>query len=117
MVGNGLSHLLTTLPFPVLALAPEQWLTAALRWFSSLFPEGHFFSIDFNVRAFLALILVSVCCGAVGSLVVGGRLAFFSDALAHCAFAGVSIGFLLFTLVIRPCCSSWQTTPPTSLSR
>ena len=29
-------------------------------------------------------------CGAVGSLVVGGRMAFFSDALAHCAFAGVS---------------------------
>ena len=27
-------------------------------------------------------------CGMVGALVVGNRMAFFSDAMAHCAFAG-----------------------------
>jgi zinc transport system permease protein len=31
----------------------------------------------------------------MGSLVVGNRMAFFSDALAHCAFAGVGFGLLL----------------------
>src|SRR5262249_5250516 len=40
-------------------------------------------------------ILVALICGAVGALVVGNRMAFFSDALAHCAFAGISLGFLL----------------------
>jgi zinc transport system permease protein len=55
-----------------------------------------FFSEPIIVRALIALALVSLCCGAVGSLVVGSRMAFFSDALAHCAFAGVSIGFVLF---------------------
>jgi zinc transport system permease protein len=59
-------------------------------------PEYSFFALDFNLRALLAVVLVSLCCGAIGSLVIGGRMAFFSDALAHCSFAGISIGFLLF---------------------
>jgi len=45
------------------------------------------------------LIAVGIACGLVGCLVVGSRMAFFSDALAHCAFAGVSLGFLLFELI------------------
>jgi len=57
-------------------------------------------ALNFNVRAMLALIFISVICGAVGSLVVGNRLAFFSDALAHCAFAGVALG-ILFALLFR----------------
>src|SRR5438445_13710975 len=56
-----------------------------------------FWSSGINIRAMLALVLVSLCCGGVGSLVVGSRMAFFSDALAHCAFAGVSMGFIVFT--------------------
>lgn len=48
-----------------------------------------------NVNALLAIILISVVCGSVGSLVVGNRMAFFSDALAHCAFAGVGLGLLI----------------------
>src|SRR5262249_55203268 len=43
-------------------------------------------------------LLVGLVCGAVGSLVVGNRMAFFSDALAHCAFAGVALG-VLFALL------------------
>jgi zinc transport system permease protein len=49
------------------------------------------------VKGFLAVLLVSLVCGMVGSLVVGNRMAFFSDALAHCAFAGVALGLLLAT--------------------
>ncbi|MFM7539470.1 MAG: metal ABC transporter permease [Planctomycetota bacterium] len=54
------------------------------------------------VRAMVGLITVGLACGLVGSLVVGSRMAFFSDALAHCAFAGVSVGFLLFELIKLP---------------
>jgi len=44
--------------------------------------------------------LVALACGAVGSLVVGARMAFFSDALAHVSFASVSIGFVMFTVLM-----------------
>jgi zinc transport system permease protein len=82
----------------LLALAPEEWLDRLIHFCASLAPENSFFAWEFNIRSLLALILVSLCSGAIGSLVIGGRMAFFSDALAHCSFAGVSIGFLLFLL-------------------
>ncbi|HZV03917.1 MAG TPA: metal ABC transporter permease [Gemmataceae bacterium] len=81
--------------------APSDWLDRAISYLASLAPEHSFFAWSFNLKVVLALILVSLCCGAIGSLVIGGRMAFFSDALAHCSFAGVSIGFLLF-LVFGP---------------
>lgn len=71
------------------------WFDDAIRQFCGYFPESTFFSLGFNVRGLLAVILVSLICGAVGSLVVGNRMAFFSDALAHCAFAGVGLGLLI----------------------
>src|SRR6516165_6282309 len=87
---------------PPLAFLDGEWLGQALRDFSDRFPPNTFFAEPANLRALIALVLVSLCCGAVGSLVVGGRMSFFSDALAHCAFAGVSIGFLVFSLVAPP---------------
>src|SRR5438128_3325959 len=42
----------------------------------------------------LAIILISLICGSVGAMVIGNRMAFFADALAHCAFAGVGLGIL-----------------------
>lgn len=91
------------------------WLDGTLTALARLAPEGSFFSYGFNLRALLALILVSLCCGSVGSLVVGGRMAFFSDALAHCAYAGVSIGFVLFTTLlvgVRPATEFWDWVTP-----
>lgn len=87
-------------PFTALLLmfAPQQWLNRLINFCAALAPANSFFAWDFNIRALLALMLVSLCCGAIGSLVIGGRMAFFSDALAHCSFAGISIGFLLFLL-------------------
>ncbi len=67
----------------------DTWLDRVVVEFSQLWPEGTFFSVGFHVYGLLAVLLVSATCGAVGSLVVGNRMAFFSDALAHCAFAGV----------------------------
>jgi len=71
------------------------WLDAAITWFNGLWPENSWLAFDFNVRALIAILLVALVCGAVGSLVVGNRMAFFSDALAHCAFAGLALGLLL----------------------
>jgi zinc transport system permease protein len=65
-----------------------------------LFAYASYWLDPLNTRPLLALVLVSLCCGAVGSLVVGSRMAFFSDALAHCAFAGVSVGFVVFELLL-----------------
>lgn len=87
-------------PFTTLLLtfAPQEWLDRLIRSCAAMAPANSFFAWDFNIRALLAVVLVSLCCGAIGSLVVGGRMAFFSDALAHCSFAGISIGFLIFLL-------------------
>jgi zinc transport system permease protein len=74
------------------------WLQDLIGRLSSLAPEGTLYSLTFNVKGLLAILLVSLICGAVGSLVVGNRMAFFSDALAHCAFAGVGLGVLLALL-------------------
>src|SRR5579875_3452050 len=82
----------------LVAFAPDEWLDRCIHSCAALAPENSFFAYHFNISALLALVLVSLCCGAIGSLVVGGRMAFFSDALAHCSFAGISIGFLLFLL-------------------
>jgi zinc transport system permease protein len=80
--------------------AAADWLDQLLHLIANQAPSGSFFAYGYTLRALIALILVSLCCGAVGSLVVGGRMAFFSDALAHCAFASVSIGFVLFTTLM-----------------
>ncbi len=80
----------------LLSFAPSEWLDRLISRCCALAPEYTFFNLHFNILALLALVLVSLCCGAIGSLVVGGRMAFFSDALAHCSFAGIIIGFLLF---------------------
>lgn len=85
--------------FHALTFAPAEWLDRCIHSCAAFAPPNTFFAWDFNIRSLLAVILVSLCCGAIGSLVVGGRMAFFSDALAHCSFAGISIGFLMFLLL------------------
>jgi zinc transport system permease protein len=56
----------------------------------------------FVVKGVLAMLLVCALCGMVGSMVVGNRMAFFSDAMAHCAFAGVALGYLSAVLAGSP---------------
>lgn len=81
------------LDFPRMTLT-EQFDRLIAR-FADLSPQGYWLSEAFQVKALLTVLLVCLICGAVGSLVVGNRMAFFSDALAHCAFAGVTLGMLL----------------------
>jgi zinc transport system permease protein len=92
-----------------------QWLENLFLSFSDRFPPETFLGQVWNVRALLAVILVCFTCSAVGSLVLGNRMAFFSDALAHCSFAGVTIGFLIFFGLLagkRPEGEFWNWTMP-----
>lgn len=77
-----------------------EWLVdqvnSVVLWLSNLAPANTFFSFEWNIRAMCAIVMVSFICGAVGSQVVSNRMAFFSDALAHCAFAGIAFATLLF---------------------
>lgn len=75
------------------------WLNSFVDFLTRMAPAGSLLSMPSTVRGLLAVVLVCLVCGAVGSLVVGNRMAFFSDALAHCAFAGVAIGLLAALLV------------------
>ena len=48
----------------------------------------------FVLNPLIAVVLLGVTCGCIGSTVVGNRMAFFSDAMAHTAFAGVALAVL-----------------------
>jgi manganese/iron transport system permease protein len=54
----------------------------------------------FMQRALLGSVLVAIVCAVVGVLVVLRGLAFLGDAVAHAAFPGIVIAFLLKTNLI-----------------
>jgi zinc transport system permease protein len=54
-----------------------------------------FVQYEFMQRAFLAAVLVSVACGAVGTYVVIKRIVSLSGAISHAAFGGVGLGYFL----------------------
>src|SRR6266849_7612607 len=84
--------------FFLLQINVPHWLDRILEAFCANFHPYSFFGQIYNVRALLAVIMVCLICSSVGSLVLSNRMAFFSDALAHCAFAGVTLGFILYFL-------------------
>ena len=47
---------------------------------------------DFMKNALLAIILMSPLFGLLSTMIVTGRMSFFSDALGHSAFTGIAIG-------------------------
>ena len=49
-------------------------------------------SWQFMCNAFLAIILMSPLFGLMSTMIVTGRMSFFSDALGHSAFTGIAIG-------------------------
>lgn len=55
-----------------------------------------------NLKAFLAIGLISLICGLVSPLVVGSRMSFFSDALAHTSLAGIAVGVLALLILANP---------------
>ena len=49
---------------------------------------------DFMKNALLAMILMAPLFGLLSTMIVTGRMSFFSDALGHSAFTGIAIGSL-----------------------
>ncbi len=47
---------------------------------------------DFMKNAFLAVLLMAPLFGLTSTMIVTGRMSFFSDALGHAAFTGIAIG-------------------------
>src|SRR5205814_8771774 len=74
---------------------PAQWLDERLSALKGMFAPGSLFSNKQMLLGFISVVLVSLICGAISSLVLSNRMAFFSDALAHFAFAGVALGILM----------------------
>lgn len=56
----------------------------------------------FMKNALLAVIIVTPCFGLVGTMVVGNRMAFFSDMIGHSALTGIAIGVVLGFTEVRP---------------
>lgn len=52
-------------------------------------------TLPFMQRALLAGLLIAVPAGFLGTFIVARRLSFLGDGLAHAAFGGVALGFLL----------------------
>jgi zinc transport system permease protein len=82
---------LTTVTTPLLIPLGQIDPLLLERWAQKIGPNWH----GYDVGALLSVLLISTICGLVGALVVGNRMAFFSDAMAHCAFAGISLGLLI----------------------
>jgi zinc transport system permease protein len=84
------------------AQSAGQWVDGWVAAFRDLWDGWHgrdaMLSQPFMIKALVAVVLVSLICGAYSSLVVSNRMAFFSDALAHCAFAGVALGYIFYFL-------------------
>ena len=47
---------------------------------------------DFMKNALLAILLMAPLFGLMSTMVVTGKMSFFSDALGHSAFTGIAIG-------------------------
>jgi zinc transport system permease protein len=80
--------------------------SAAWEWWSeSGLPAVHDFlrgvlpfewaKYGFALNALIECVLLAPLCAAMGVKIVNFRLAFFSDAIAHSAFTGVALGFLI----------------------
>ena len=60
-------------------------------WFCGFFPF-EMLRWDFMKNALLALLLMAPLFGLLSTMIVTGRMSFFSDALGHSAFTGIAIG-------------------------
>lgn len=53
------------------------------------------FNYDFMKNAFIGVLLVTPMFGLLGTMVVNNKMAYFSDALGHCALTGIAVGVML----------------------
>src|SRR5690554_2423703 len=50
---------------------------------------------NFMINAIIASILASIACGIIGSYVVVKRIVFITGGIAHTAYGGIGMGYLL----------------------
>ena len=50
---------------------------------------------DFMQHALLAIVLGSIACGLLGSIVIVNRMTFLAGGISHFAYGGVGLGFFL----------------------
>ena len=60
-------------------------------WICELLPQ-EMLRWDFMKNALLAILLMAPLFGLLSTMIVTGRMSFFSDALGHSAFTGIAIG-------------------------
>ena len=64
-------------------------------WYAILDGIGlEMFSMDFMKNALLAVLLMAPLFGRLSTMIVTGKMSFFSDALGHSGFTGIAIGAL-----------------------
>ena len=64
-------------------------------WYSILeLLPGEMFSMTFMKNALLAVLIMAPLFGLLSTMVVTGKMSFFSDALGHSGFTGIAIGVL-----------------------
>ena len=64
-------------------------------WYAILDGIGlEMFSMDFMKNALLAVLLMAPLFGLLSTMIVTGKMSFFSDALGHSGFTGIAIGAL-----------------------
>jgi zinc transport system permease protein len=81
--------------YEYLGLWIDEKLEDLMSWSRATHGEHALLSNKSQVLALVSVVFVGLICGLTSSLVITNRMAFFSDALAHCAFAGVALGWLL----------------------
>src|SRR5680860_958580 len=82
----------TDLRYPSRLLPPPPLTIIMPYWLTSLFP---FLEYPFMQRALLVALAIGFLCAVVGVFVTLRSMAFFSDAIAHSALAGIALGILL----------------------
>lgn len=55
---------------------------------------GEVFSMNFMCNALLAVLIMAPLFGLLSTMIVTGKMSFFSDALGHSGFTGIAIGVL-----------------------
>ncbi len=55
---------------------------------------GALFQYDFMKYAFVAILVITPLFGILGTMIVGNKMAFFSDALGHSALTGIAVGVI-----------------------
>ncbi len=51
------------------------------------------FAYSFIIRALITAILLSICCGFIGTYIVSRRIVFIAGGISHSAFGGIGMGY------------------------